>query len=442
MPTVQRELVGRGVSFSEAIVPVSLCCPSRASILTGRYSHSTGIYRQVPPYGGMPSFDDHSTLATWLDDAGYTTGFFGKYLDVYQSAALAGYVPAGWDRWVAFVHSQFSDYRLAVNGRLRDFGSAPTDYSTTVLGERAETFIREREGPLFLVYAPAAPHWPADPEPKYRTAFGDLPPYRPPSFGEPDPGKPRWLQEDDPLVPSYVDDLRLAQYRSLLSVDDQVARLLSALRDTGRLDSSLVIYTSDNGLHWGEHGWDKKETPYEEAVRVPFVVRDDARIASPREDDALVANVDIAPTIAEAAGVVPAPAVEGASLLERIVDPSVPWRDAVRLEHMEGANPIPTFCGVRTDRYTYVRYATGERELYDRSADPFEMVNLAGTPEGSAIEAALGRRADDLCDPPPPGMEPNRGMAPAVIVVAVAAGLAAWAGRVARSRRRSGRVPG
>lgn len=431
MPTVKREIVDRGVSFTEAIVPVSLCCPSRASILTGRYSHSTGIYRQKVPYGGMPDFDDDPTLATWLDDAGYTTGFFGKYLDVYQSAALAGYIPPGWDRWVAFVHSQFVDYSLTFDGRIRTFGDAPQDYSTTVLGERAETFIRQREGPLFVVFAPAAPHWPATPEPAYATAFSDLAPYRPPSFGGPEPGKPQWMFEDDPLVPEYVDELRLDQYRSLLSVDDQVALLLDALADTGRLDTSLVIYTSDNGLQWGEHGWDKKETPYEEAVRVPFVVRDPV-VTDPREDDAMVANVDIAPTIAEAAGVVPTPAAEGSSLLDRLADPATPWRDAVRLEHMRGANPVPTFCGVRTDRYTYVRYVTGERELYDRSVDPYEMVNLAGMPEGAAVEAALGRRADDLCDPPPPGMEPEQGIVPAAIVIAIAAGLAAWAGRAAR----------
>ncbi|MGZ8572035.1 MAG: sulfatase family protein [Actinomycetota bacterium] len=435
MPTVQQELVRKGVSFTEAVVPVSLCCPSRASILTGRHAHSTGVYRQIPPYGGMSSFDDRSTVATWLDEAGYTNGFFGKYLDAYQGEARSGYVPPGWDRWMAFYHSQFEDYRLNVDGRTRSFGSSPWDYSTTVLGSRAEAFIRQRTGPLFVVYAPAAPHWPATYADRYRNEFNDLPPHRPPSFGQPGAGTPEWLHEVDPIVPGYVDDLRLDQYRSLLSVDDQVADLLDALEDTGRLDRSLVIFTSDNGLQWGEHGWDKKETPYEEAIRVPFVVRDDRVVTVPRQDPALVANVDIAPTIAAAAGVEPTPATEGSSLLDRLADPASPWRDAVPLEHMEGANPIPTFCGVRTARYTYVRYVTEERELYDRQVDPYELDNLAGTEGAAELEAELDARTDELCDPPPPGMAIDRATAPAAIAIALAAGLGVWAAVTVRRRR-------
>ena len=107
MPVVQQELMSRGVTFSHSFVSNPLCCPSRASILTGNYSHTTGVYRQTTPYGAFPSFHDASTLATWMHDAGYRTGLFGKYIDAYQSDALSGYVPPGWDRWVAFVHSGY-----------------------------------------------------------------------------------------------------------------------------------------------------------------------------------------------------------------------------------------------------------------------------------------------------------------------------------------------
>ena len=110
MPVVQRELVVRGASFPDAFVVNPICCPSRASVLTGAYSHTTGVYRQAPPFGRFDWFRDGSTLATWLDDAGYTTGLFGKDLDGYQHAGLTGYVPPGWDRWVAFIRSAYRDY--------------------------------------------------------------------------------------------------------------------------------------------------------------------------------------------------------------------------------------------------------------------------------------------------------------------------------------------
>ena len=130
MPEVQRSLVERGVTFSEAFTTSSLCCPSRASILTGQYPHTTGVYRQGLPHGGFKSFDDRSTIATALRAGGYRTGLFGKYLDSYQSDALAGYVPPGWDRWVAFVHSQYFGYTLTVDGTIERFGAAVEDYST------------------------------------------------------------------------------------------------------------------------------------------------------------------------------------------------------------------------------------------------------------------------------------------------------------------------
>ena len=413
MPEVQRSLVDRGVDFSESFTTSSLCCPSRASILTGEYPHTTGVYRQALPHGGFKSFRDTTTIATQLHDAGYHTGFFGKYLDSYQHDALTGYVPPGWDRWVAFVHSQFFDYGLTVDGAVRRRGVEPNDYSTDVLANHTEGFIRGTEGPVFALFAPAAPHAPAIPAPADEGGFNDLPAWRPPSFDEGDRSdKPKHIQALHPVGPertASLEVLRRNQYRSLQAVDRAVARLLVALQDTGRLDNALVIFTSDNGLLWGEHRWLKKEVPYEEAIRVPLVVRADAIVGEgARTDGHLVANIDLAPTIADVAGV-DLPGAEGKSLVPLLTGTAETWRRALLIEHLRGANPIPTYCAVRTERYLFATYDTGERELYDLHADPFELQNLSGTEPG--VEGRLDKTLRSLCDPPPPGFRTQMGLA-------------------------------
>jgi arylsulfatase A-like enzyme len=408
MPVVQRELVARGASFPDAFVVNPICCPSRASILTGAYSHTTGVYRQAPPFGRFDWFRDGSTLATWLDAAGYTTGLFGKYLDGYQHAGLTGYVPPGWDRWVAFIRSAYRDYKLSVDGRVSAYGTAPEDYSTDVLAREAETFIRQAEGPLFLYLAPAAPHGPAPPAPGDEDAFADLPPWRPESYDEANvTDKPTWvraLPRLDAAERERIDTLRRNQYASLLALDRAVDRVLRALRETGRLGNTLVVYTSDNGLAWGEHRWSKKEAPYDEVIRVPLVVRWDAGgVVAGSTPDALALNVDLAPTIAEAVGVA-APGVEGRSLLPTLR--GVPGASARRdflVEHLAGMNPVPTYCAVRSRDWVYVRYTDGQEELYDLRSDPAQLRNLAAEP--SATGRLEGRRArlDELCVPRPPG---------------------------------------
>jgi len=441
MPEVQRSLVERGVTFSESFTTSSLCCPSRASILTGQYPHTTGVYRQGLPYGGFKAFDDSTTIATALRAGGYRTGFFGKYLDAYQSDALAGYVPPGWDRWVAFVHSQYFDYGLTIDGTLRPYGLESEDYSTDVLATETEDFIRGNDGPVFALFAPAAPHDPAIPAAVDEGRFADLPPWRPPSFNEPDVSdKPAHVQAMTPLGldrTAHLDALRVNQYRTLQAVDRAVGRLLQALEDTGRLHDALVIFTSDNGLLWGEHRWVKKEVPYEEAIRVPLVIRADGIAGdAPRTDDHLVANIDLAPTIAGAAGV-PLPGVEGRSLLPLLEGRPERWRDAILIEHLRGANPIPTYCAVRTSRYLFASYDTGERELYDLQEDPFEQRNVEGTTPGvqARLEVALNR----LCDPRPPGFHHQMSVAATLLAIFVVLAAAAVARvvvmRSAESRR-------
>jgi arylsulfatase A-like enzyme len=426
MPELQRAVVAPGVTFVESFTTSSLCCPSRASILTGAYPHTTGVYTQGLPHGGFRSFDDTTTIATQLQAAGYRTGFFGKYLDSYQSAAVAGYVPPGWDRWVAFVHSQYVDYGLTVDGELERHGHDPADYSTDVLAAHTESFLRSSGGPVFAVFAPAAPHAPATPAPADRDRFGSLPPWRPPAFDEADRNdKPRHVRAFRRLGAvriAALDRLRRNQYRSLQAVDRAVGRLVDALEDTGRLDDALIVFTSDNGLLWGEHRWLKKEVPYEEAIRVPLVVRDDA-IASPHADAHLVANIDLAPTIAEATGV-DLPGADGSSLLPLLRGEEVRWRRALLIEHLRATNPIPTYCAVRTARYLFARYQTGERELYDLEVDPAELENVAG--EHPALEARLETTLEGLCDPPPPGFHGGLGLG--MTLLAIGAALAAGVG--------------
>jgi len=445
MPSVQEHLVGPGVTFSEAFVVNPLCCPSRTSILTGLYSHSTGVYRQAPPFGRFEAFDDTSTLATWLDDAGYHTAMVGKYVDGGQGAMLRGYVPPGWDEWLAFVHADYEDYQLSRNGMIESLGGAAEDYSTDVLAHEAIRIVHEAEGPLFLMFAPAAPHEPATPAARHRDAPISLPPQRPPNYDEVDVGdKPPWLRTLPPLSMddrARLDALRVDHARSLLAVDDAVGRLVTTLEETGRLENTIFIYLSDNGLAFGEHRWTKKEVPYEESIRVPLVVRADRIVTQPRVDTRLALNIDLAPTIAELAGIEPPGSFDGRSLVPALRGSDGPWRRDFLIEHLEGSNPVTTYCAVRTERELYVEYRDGFRELYDLRLDPYQLENAAGDRSVAARERSLAERLAVLCDPPPPDVAPI--VRQAVAGGPVAAGVAAGAlvsvaiGAVLGRRRRS-----
>jgi arylsulfatase A-like enzyme len=416
MPTVLSEIAGEGITFTNGFVVNPICCPSRASILTGRYSHSTGVYRDVPPHGGFSTFlrraGERSTIATWLDAAGYRTALLGKYLNGYD-ADRTHHVPPGWDRWVAFTSERgnggYFDYTVSVDGADRSYGAEEGDYSTDVLADHANSFIRTAgpNEPLFLYFAPNAPHRPATPAPRDLEAFSDLAPYRPPSFNEADiSDKPAHAQALPLLGRSQqteVDRFRRDQYRTLLAVDDAVDTILTALRDTDRLSNTLLVFTSDNGLLWGEHRWTHKAVAYQESIRVPMVVRYDPVISAPRIDDHLVTNLDLAPTFAAASGVA-APGAEGRSLLPLLSTQQEGWRSSFLIEHLrDPSGSVPTYCALRTARYTYVAYRSGEEELYDLDVDVFEIQNVAADPTYAPVLAASRARLRRLCTPAPPG---------------------------------------
>jgi N-acetylglucosamine-6-sulfatase len=412
MPTVQRRLMNQGITFPNAFVVNPECCPSRASTFTGLYSHNTGVYRDQPPHGGMKSFVSHgnesSTIATWLRDDGYTTALMGKYLNGYKGTR----VPPGWDNWTAFnvPHSgkgHYYNYDLNINGKLKSFGKRRKDYSTDVLTRRADSFIHNTNGPLFLYWAPSAPHKPAVPAHRYAHALSHLPKWRPKSYNERGiSDKPKWAQFDrlSKRERQAIDETRLDQYRTLLSVDDSVGNIVNALKDTGRLDNTLIIFTSDNGFLWGEHRLDGKQTPWEESIRVPFIFRYDPITQNTASTDPnLVLNIDLAPTIADLANV-NTPSVDGQSILDLLSGDT--WRTQFLIEHMEGRySPAPTYCALRTQTEMYSVYKTGDRELYDLTKDPLELHNLANDPDYHDAIFANGGYNDQLrqlCTPPPP----------------------------------------
>ena len=406
MPGLRRTVRAHGMTFREAFVVNPLCCPSRASILTGAYSHTTGVYTNFPPDGGVAAFDDRSTLATWLDDAGYRTAFVGKYLNGY---AKPGYVPPGWARWAAFLRgpSPYFDYAMSVDGELREFGSAAADYSTDVLAGIAERFIRGTPSgdPLFLFLAPSAPHHPQTPAPRYAWTEPIIP-------FSPGPNVP---ERDVSDKPAYIRALGSQDRHSeqewnakavaLKAVDDLVVRTVRALRDRGNLRNTLLVFMSDNGLAVGEHRWSYKLTPYEESIRIPLVVRYDP-LTRGTSTNALAVNIDLAPTIAEIVGV-ETPGAEGRSLVPLLGGDVSAIRTGFLIEHLQfrrgphRADP-PTYCALRTVDRLFVHYDTGEEELYDLRRDPYQLRNLATDPARRAELDELRARTKLRCRPPPP----------------------------------------
>ena len=404
MPTVRSELAAKGVTFPQAVVVNPLCCPSRVAILTGLYSHSSGFYSQNSLSPAVAkAFEGVPNLGTWLSAAGYETGFVGKYLNGYDGS----FVPAGWSHWAAFTGlPDYYDYTLLRPGGLVSFGSAPADYSTDVLAAEAERFVRasDSERPLFLFFAPYAPHVEisGDPPAGAPRHVGSVPvdPWRPPSVGEDLTDKPGWLRSFAASLPPIAAhdsaEVRAGQLTSLRAVDDAVGRILDALADTGRLQDTLIVFTSDNGFTWGEHGLGNyKLTPYEESIRVPFIVRYDGRLPAGVVDDRLVANIDIAPTVMEAAGM--ELLADGRSLLS-----SGTWRTDVLVEHT--GRRVPTYCTVRSGSAMYTAYADGAEELYDLAADPYQLQNLVNGRLRREARHEMRLRVRELCRPAPKGL--------------------------------------
>lgn len=408
-PTLWHELHERGTSFTRAMVPTALCCPSRASLLSGRYGHDTGVYDNALPHGGWRPFRDggheNRTVARALDRIGYETGLFGKYLNQFKGAASRGYVPPGWDRMVTYTTKPgYYGYALTDGA---EHGWGADDYSTDVLADHVTRFIEETpaDRPLFALYAPYAPHTPFTAAPGDRDALkGRLPRYRPPSVDEDVGDKPPWVRKanDGERVPQRrIDRLLRRAQESLLAVDRATGRIIDALEATGRLDDTLLVFLSDNGLMAGEHHlFRAKNFPYPGATDIPMMVRWDGRVPPGTEDDRLALNLDLPATIAEATGA--DVTGDGLSLLSGERRSGFPL-EAVAMPGQGKRPGHPAYCGFRTSRWLFVEYATGHQELYDHRRDPHGLRNRAGDRGRAGKLAALRERARRACSPTPPG---------------------------------------
>ncbi|MEU7896371.1 sulfatase [Nonomuraea sp. NPDC049152] len=410
-PTITSQLVRQGASFDHAFVTNSWCCPSRASILRSQYVHSHTVWTNTAPEGGFDRFYtaglDRSTIGTWLRGAGYRTGLMGKYLNHYPGdSAPATYVPPGWDQWAVPVKRLYEeyDYTLNENGELVDYAWGEEDYLEDVLARKAKDFVSAPgPQPFFLYLAPVAPHNPANPARRHADAFPEAKAPRPPSFDQPDVSKePMWMRELPRIGPSgaeHIDERYRSRLRAMLGVDDMVNTVVGALQAAGKLDNTYIFLASDNGFHLGTHRLRQgKTTPFEEAIKVPLVVRGPG-IAPGSTIGAMVQTVDYAPTFAELAGVAPPAFCEGRSLVPLLRGASPPeWRRNALIEFARPTNAslaeqtrVPAYTALRTATHTYVRYVTGETQLYDLTTDPHELNNLAATADPALLRDLQAR---------------------------------------------------
>ena len=422
MPRTRKLLGDQGTAFRRAYVNVSLCCPSRATILTGRYAQNTGVHRNGGTGGGYHAFaangNEQSTIGVALSAAGYRTALIGKYLNGYPSSGDRSHVPPGWSTWAAGmddIYGQF-DYKLNVNGNEEAYGHRPADYAGDVFAGKALDFIDASVAarkPYFLYLALISPHSPATAAPRHADLFPTAKVPRTPSFLETDiSDKPPFYRGPilKPKQIAVLDEAYRRRLRSLQSVDEAVAAIYQKLKHLGRLRDTYIVFTSDNGFRLGDHRLGiGKETGYEQDIHVPLIIRG-PRVPAGRRSDALVDNADLAPTFAAWAGAPPPPDVDGRSLTP-LLGRSGPgrWRTTLPVAHwpdssfigLDEANGIfkslptpraPEWHGLRSGRYLFINYTSGDRELYDTDKDPYQLANLAKTAD-PAFVAALHERA-------------------------------------------------
>src|SRR5215208_2115349 len=277
LPGIREDIMGtNGTTFENAYVTYSLCCPSRATILRGQYPHNHSILGNVPPLGGEGRFRelglDKSTVATWLDDAGYQTKYIGKYMNGYDDL----YKPPGWDEWFALQGSS-SSTQVNDDGRSVQLAS----HSTDVFAKEASNFITRSSAnpePFFVLIGTKAPHRPPEVADSYKDQFATtLLPHQP-NFDEADlSDKARWLRAYPRLSQAEIDNMQSLyreRLRSMLSVEDLIEQTIATLQETGELDNTYIFFTSDNGFHLAQHRLTRgKRTSYEEDIGVPLMVR-------------------------------------------------------------------------------------------------------------------------------------------------------------------------
>jgi arylsulfatase A-like enzyme len=445
MPQLKAKVIDPGTQFRNSFVTTSWCCPSRATLLTGLYSHNHKVLTNSRPLGGVHRFDDSSSLATWLRNSGYRTGLVGKYFNNYGSdndpttpVDDPGYVPPGWTDWQGLMDDAvdglraFSMYNYTINdnGKLVKYGTAASEYQTDVIARRAQQFIVESDAlddarPFFLLVAPTAPHleqpnpvmsgcaesnWSESIRPAPRH-LGTLPASvqlpKPANFNEPDArDKPSWFQEVPSLTTRDVGCLK-RQYRdrltSLRAVDDLVGRLIDTLQARAELANTVFIFTSDNGFFYGNHRLTDKILGYEESIRVPLYIR--APGFPPQVTQRTAINNDLAPTVAAFAGVTPGLAVDGRSLLPVMRNPGeTSWRKRFLVEYLGTVEthtvpPKVPFSAVRTTELSratpphqfYVQWhdGLGSHEFYNLPTDRYQVASQHNNPDWASVRNML-----------------------------------------------------
>lgn len=410
MPNVRRLLAEQGTTYANSFVSTPLCAPSRASFLTGQYAHNHGITdNSEDTGGGYEGLRKTETLPVWLTRAGYSTAHIGKFLNGY-GAHRRKEIPPGWTDWYGLVgpstYTMFG-YTINENGRLRTYGDMHTPqrgpYQTDMLAAKAADYITRRshaDRPFFLSVAPLAPHtelpavsgqrrWTAPrPAPRHQTALPDARVPRTPAFNEADVSdKPQHIQRLAPQNPQQLDHDHRRRLQSLLAVDDMVGRIVESLRSTGQLDNTLIFFTSDNGMLEGDHRINFKEHPYERSIRVPLIVRGPG-VQRGKTEQRFVTTVDLTATVLAAAQAKPGIAIDGRSFLGT---PAPSSRDML-VETGPRNSTTPWYTAIRTERHLYVEHSTGERELYDLLADPYQLDSRHADPALQAVRDDLAKR--------------------------------------------------
>jgi N-acetylglucosamine-6-sulfatase len=416
LPNVRELLARQGTTFVNSFASFPLCCPSRATYLTGQYPHNHDVVGNRPPDGGYERLRQNETLPVWLGRSGYATAHIGKYLNGYGTANPTE-IPPGWQEWYGSVDPttyRMWGYTLNENGRLRTYGRPdnedPRLYQTDVYAAKAADYIRRRapaDRPFFLSLAPLAPHSEGAantggqgnprPAPRHKGAFADRPLPRPPSFNEANlsdkPAHIRALKSLDPTQIARMTRNYRARLESLLAVDEAVARVVRELAARDELDNTLIIFTADNGWLQGEHRIPNgKIHPYEESIRVALVVRGPGMARNVRSATP-VSNIDLASTIVETAGARPAITTDGRSL--RGLDQPDAARDLL-IETGPKRSGDRWYAAIRTRDYVYIEHSTGEQELYDLRIDPFQRRSLHADPAYAERKRDLTRRLHAL----------------------------------------------
>lgn len=409
MNETNRLIGGRGATFRDSFVSNPLCCPSRATFLTGQYSRNNGVRTNNLPDGGYSKLNNNDTLPVWLQDSGYYTALIGKYLNGYEKTPQPQTIPPGWTSWQGTTKTyKFYDYQLNENGNLVDYGHDPADYQTDVFTQKAVDLIQQRKGtrkPWFTWLTYLAPHdggpnpspnppancdGSAKPAPRDAGAFADEPLPFAPSFNEDDVSdKPSFIANQTSFTQDDVDNIK-RRYRcrlgSLLALDDGVKKVIKTLRQTGQLSNTYVIYTSDNGWFDGQHRIaNGKRRLYEPSIRVPLMIRGPGIKPGTSVKD-LVVNADLAPTITKLA--------KASKEVRRDFDgrPLQPFLSHPGIQRgrqllLNGTRKRGT--AIRNRRYYYAHFVSGEYEMYDLQVDPDQLQNIYGDPSYADVQAAL-----------------------------------------------------